>query len=76
MSLAAGSRDAHDPVLSFNLATVWLGFGDKKRTLDELERTLAGDSQMMPWRGHGAIFDALRSEPRFVALMKRLNFAK
>ena len=38
MSLAAGSRDAHAPVLSFNLATVWLGFGDKKRTLDELKR--------------------------------------
>jgi tetratricopeptide (TPR) repeat protein len=64
------------PVLPFNLAMVWLGLGDNKRTLDELERALAADSQMMPWLGRDAIFDPLRSEPRFVALMKRLNFAK
>jgi hypothetical protein len=55
---------------------VRLGLGDKKRTLDELERALAADSQMMPWLGRDAIFDPLRSEPRFIALMKRLIFAK
>ena len=63
-------------MLPFNLAMVRLGLGDKKRTLDELERALAADSQMMPWLGRDAIFDPLRSEPRFIALMKRLIFAK
>lgn len=64
------------PVLPFTLALVYLGPGDRARALDSLERALAGDSQMMAWLGRDAIFDPLRSEPRFVALMRKLNFAK
>jgi serine/threonine-protein kinase len=63
------------PVLPFNLAMVYLGLGDKARAIDNLERALAADSQMLAWLGHDAIFDSLRNEPRFVALLKRLNFA-
>ncbi len=29
---------------------------------------------MMAWLGRDAMFDPLRSEPRFIALVKRLNF--
>ncbi len=64
------------PVLPFNLALVYLGLGDKARAIDNLERALAADSQMLAWLGHDTIFDSLRSEPRFVALLKRLNFVK
>ena len=63
-------------VLPFNLALVYLGLGDHVRALDNLERALAADSQMMAWLGHDTIFDPLRAEPRFMALMKKLNFAK
>jgi eukaryotic-like serine/threonine-protein kinase len=63
-------------VLPFNRALVYLGLGDHPRALDNLERALAADSQMMAWLGRDAIFDALRSEPRFIALMKRLNFVE
>ena len=63
-------------VLPFNLALVDLGFGDHVRALDNLERALAGDSQMMAWLGRDAMFDPLRSEPRFMALMKKLNFVE
>ena len=62
------------PVLPFNLALVCLGLGDHARTLDNLARAVAADSQMMAWLGRDAIFNPLRSEPRFIALMKRLNF--
>ena len=62
-------------VLPFNLALVYLGVGDKLKALDNLERALAADSQFMAWIGQDAIFDPLRSEPRFKALMKKLNFA-
>jgi len=63
-------------VLPFNRALVYLGLGDHARALDNLERALAADSQMMAWLGRDAIFDALRSEPRSIALMKRLNFVE
>jgi len=62
-------------VAPFNLALVYLGLGDHGRAIDELERALAADSQSLGWLGRDAIFDPLRSEPRFVALLKRLNFA-
>ena len=61
-------------VLPFNLALVYLGLGDHALSLDNLERALAADSQMMAWIGWDAIFDPLRSEPRFVALLKKMGF--
>jgi len=65
------SRDGQ--ILPFNLALVHLGLGDRARALDNLERALAADSQMMPWIGWDAIFDPLRSEPRFAALLKKMG---
>jgi serine/threonine protein kinase/tetratricopeptide (TPR) repeat protein len=65
------SRDG--TVLPFNLALVYLGLGDRTRALDNLERALAADSQMMAWIGRDAIFDPIRSEPRFVALLKKMG---
>jgi serine/threonine-protein kinase len=61
-------------VLPFNLAMVYLGLGDRQRALDHLERAYAADSQMMPWLGKDRLFNPLRSEPRFVALLKKLGF--
>ena len=63
-------------VLPFNLAMVHLGVGEKARAIAYLEQALAADSQMLAWPGHDAIFDSLRGEPRFVTLLKRLNFVK
>jgi len=60
-------------VLPFNLALVHLGLGDRARAIDNLEQALAADSQMMAWLGQDRIFDLLRSEPRFVALVKKLR---
>jgi len=65
------SRNAN--ILPFNLALVYLGLGDRARTLDNLERALAADSQMMPWIGRDTIFDAIRSEPRFVAILNQMG---
>jgi tetratricopeptide (TPR) repeat protein len=60
-------------VLPFNLALVYLGLGDHTRALDNLERALAADSQMMAWINRDAIFDPIRSEPRFAALLKKMG---
>jgi len=69
-------RSGNAPVLPFNLAMVYLGLGDKARAIDNLEKALAADSQMLAWLGYDAIFDSLRGEPRFTALLRRLNFMR
>ena len=58
----------------FNLAIVYLGLGDRARALDNLERASEVDSQWLIYLRGDRIFDPLRSEPRFAALMKKLGF--
>jgi serine/threonine protein kinase/Flp pilus assembly protein TadD len=60
----------------FNLAIVHLGLGDRARALDYLERAYDAESQWMIYLRGDRIFDPLRSEPRFTALMKKLGFGK
>jgi TolB-like protein len=69
-------RSLHGYVPPFNLAMVYLGLGDRARALDYLEQAYAANSQWMGWLNGDRIFDMLRSEPRFVALMKKLRFDK
>jgi tetratricopeptide (TPR) repeat protein len=63
-------------VAPFNLALVYLGLGDRTRALDYLEQAYAANSQQLVWLKVDPTYDPLRSEPRFIALMKRLNFLK
>jgi adenylate cyclase len=69
-------RSLHGYVPAFNLAIVYLGMGDRERALDALEEAYVAHSEWIPWLKMDRIFDPLRSEPRFVALMKKLNFEK
>ena len=61
--------------LPFNLAVVHLGLGDRTLAIDYLERAYASDSQWMGWLKKDRMFDPLRSEARFVALLKKLRLA-
>ena len=63
-------------VAPFNLALVYLGLGDHPRALDYLEQAYAANSQQLVWLKVDPIYEPLRSEPRFKALLKRLNFEK
>jgi len=65
----------HGHVLPFNLALIYLGLGDRERALNYLEQAYDSSSQWMGWLKGDRIFDPLRSEPRFVALMRKLRFA-
>ncbi len=58
----------------FNLALVYLGLGDHARALDYLEQAQAADSQWMMYLKVDRIFDPLRADPRFVALMEKCHF--
>ena len=63
-------------VTAFNLALVSLGSGDHARALNCLEQAYAADTQWLGWLRNDRIFDPLRSEPRFVALLKKLRLDK
>jgi hypothetical protein len=69
-------RSIRGHVAPFNSALVYLGMGDRERALDYLERAYAVHSQWMAVLKMDRVFYPLRSEPRFMALMKRLNFEK
>jgi hypothetical protein len=58
------------------LAIIYLGIGDREGALDELEKAHAADSPWMTALKMDRVFDPLRSQPRFIALMKKVNFQK
>jgi TolB-like protein/Flp pilus assembly protein TadD len=73
---ALRKMSASGSVLPFNLALVKLGLGDRAGALDGLEQAYAANSQLLPWIGYDTMFDTLRSEPRFNALLKKVNLAR
>ena len=52
----------------------YLGLGDKDEALTFLERAYAEQDPALFWLKMSPIFDPLRSEPRFQALLRRVNF--
>jgi adenylate cyclase len=70
------SKAVRGYVSPFNLALVYLGLGDRERALSYLEQSNAADSQWLGWLKGDRNFDPLRSDPRFVAMMKKLRFEK
>lgn len=61
-------------VSPFNLALVSLGLGDYAHAVQHLEEAYVSDSQWLGWLRGGRVFDPLRSEPRFTALLQKLGF--
>lgn len=58
------------------IALVHLGLRDDARLFDELERAVAERDALMPWLAGMPCFDRVASEPRFVALLRRLGLAR
>jgi tetratricopeptide (TPR) repeat protein len=65
---------AHRFVSPFCAAIVYLGLGHKQRALDGLEKAYAARSQWMTFLKVDRILNPLRSEPRFVELLKKVGF--
>ena len=42
---------------------------------DDLEQAYYANSEFLVWLKVDRIYDPLRGEPRFVAIMKKMNFA-
>jgi tetratricopeptide (TPR) repeat protein len=57
-------------------AIIYLGLGDKRRSLDGLEKAYEERDWFLLSLKMNKAFDPLRSEPRFIALLKNLNLDK
>jgi tetratricopeptide (TPR) repeat protein len=57
-------------------AMVWTGLGEKNKALEDLEKAYLEKESVMAWLKVWPFFDSLRSEPRFRALLKKMNLDK
>ena len=63
-------------VPAYNLALVYLGVGDHDRAMAALEKSYEQNSQLLTFLKMDRTWDQLRKDPRFIALLKKLNFAE
>ncbi len=70
--LTARARQHYVPPIFF--VHVYSGLGDKDQALTWAERAYEDHDQYLFWLKVSPSFDALRSEPRFEALLRRMNF--
>jgi tetratricopeptide (TPR) repeat protein len=54
---------------------VYLGLGDHERAFEWMEREYEDRSNSVAWFGTTPMFDPLRSDPRFIDLLHRINLA-
>jgi len=59
-----------------NIALVYLGLGKKDLMFEYLEKAYEDRSVGLSWLKADPIFDSLRSDPRFTALLKRIGLEK
>jgi hypothetical protein len=57
-----------------NFTLVYMGLGRHGEAIDWLERAYDARSIYMVTANNSPLFDPLRSEPRFQALLQRMNF--
>ena len=65
------SRKGYVP--AFELAVAWLGVGETARALEFLEKACQERSVQFFYFLRDAIFDGVRTDPRFLAIMKKYN---
>jgi hypothetical protein len=56
-----------------DLAVASLALGEKEQALDWLEKSYEDRNWWMPWLKVEPRFDPIRSDPRFVALIRRIG---
>ena len=60
-------------VSPFCTALIYLGLGDKERALDGLKKAYEARSQWLTFLKVDKVFDPLRSDPRFIELLKKVG---
>ncbi len=69
-------RSKQQYVGPYSLGRIYAGLNDNEGMLDCLEKTVAARSSDAVWLRTDPTFDAVRSEPRFLELMRRIGFSK
>jgi hypothetical protein len=67
---------AHIYVSPAHTAWIYLALGDKRTALDLLKKAYEDRDQRLPWIKVDHNYDSLRSEPRFIALLKKVGLDK
>ena len=62
-----------DPSMFYNKATFYAFLGEKENALDNLEKAFQARAFMMAWVKAEPVFDDLRSEPRYQAILKKMG---
>jgi len=70
--LAARGKQRYVP--SYQVALVYAGLGDKGKAFDSLDKAFDERSTLLTYLKMDPRFDSLRAEPRFKAMLRRLNF--
>jgi TolB-like protein/DNA-binding winged helix-turn-helix (wHTH) protein/Tfp pilus assembly protein PilF len=72
--LAELTRQSHERyVPPHAFVHVYIGLGDKEKAFEWLERSYQERSNSMVWMGTTALYDPLRSDPRFESLLRRVG---
>ena len=66
-------ESAQDYVQSYNFALIYIGLGDKEQALNYLEKHMSSRAETANSYAVAPELDDLRSEPRFKAMLKRMN---
>jgi serine/threonine-protein kinase len=63
-------------VSPYDLATLYVGLGDKNRAIEQLNRAYDDRAGWIIYLKVEPIFDPLRSDPRFAELLSRMKFQR
>jgi eukaryotic-like serine/threonine-protein kinase len=59
---------------AYPIALVYLGLGNREKAFAQLERAYVQRSSSMPWLKVEPKFDSVRSDPRYIDLLRRVGF--
>jgi DNA-binding winged helix-turn-helix (wHTH) protein/TolB-like protein/Flp pilus assembly protein TadD len=65
-----------DPNVNYNNALIYVSLGEKEKALNHLERACHGKSFLSTFVKADPIFDSLRGEPRYHAILEKMGLDK